>query len=46
MGASSATGKVQIYPSAEYDRQVLNLLVKGIIAITNNSNAKSENVNN
>ena len=42
--ASSVTGKVQIYLSAEYDRQVLNLLVKVITVTLNNSHEKSENV--
>ena len=40
MGASSVTGKVQIYLSAEYDKQVLNLLAKVITAATNNSHEK------
>ena len=45
MGASSATGKVQIYLSAEYDKQALNLLAKVITATTKKlAREKSKNM--
>ena len=42
VGAGSVTEKVQIYLSAEYDRQVLNLLAKVITVTSNNSNVKNK----